>query len=78
MELVSMGGLCAATIRKIERILADFIENSESDSWIEENIPKAAADKFIKTLIALEIVETVEEAIRYAGKQVAKTWSQQP
>ncbi|MDT2287348.1 hypothetical protein P7H17_16705 [Paenibacillus larvae] len=31
---------------------------------MEENIPKAAADGVIKTLIALEIVETVEEAIK--------------
>ncbi|MDT2193393.1 hypothetical protein [Paenibacillus larvae] len=42
--------------------LADLVD--ESDSWIEENIPKAAADGVIKTLIALEIVETVEEAIK--------------
>lgn len=63
MELVGMRrAIVLTTIRKIERILADLVD--ESDSWIEENIPKAAADGVIKTLIALEIVETVEEAIK--------------
>ncbi|MDT2258281.1 hypothetical protein P7H06_00045 [Paenibacillus larvae] len=71
------GGPSLSTIRKIERILADLVD--ESDSWIEENIPKAAADGVIKTLIALEIVETVEEAIKAVKlSKISETWSQQP
>ncbi|QHZ49934.1 phage minor capsid protein [Paenibacillus larvae] len=62
-ELVGMRrAIVLTTIRKIERILADLVD--ESDSWIEENIPKAAADGVVKTLIALEIVETMEEAVK--------------
>ncbi|MDT2262367.1 hypothetical protein P7H12_00065 [Paenibacillus larvae] len=53
MELVGMRrAIVLTTIRKIERILADLVD--ESDSWIEENIPKAAADGVIKRLLPLK------------------------
>ncbi|MCY9512467.1 phage minor capsid protein, partial [Paenibacillus larvae] len=63
IELVGMQrAIVTANIRRIERILTDLLD--ETDDWIQENIPKAAADGVVKTLIALEIVETVEEAIK--------------
>ncbi len=49
-----------ALLKSIADILASL--NEESAKWVEENIPKAARQGVEKAILALGVVETVEEA----------------
>ncbi|MEV2287485.1 phage minor capsid protein, partial [Paenibacillus larvae] len=63
MELVGMRrAIVLATIRKIESILSELLD--DADDWIQEYIPKAASGGAAETLVALGVVETVEEAFK--------------
>ncbi|KLK98087.1 type IV secretion protein Rhs [Bacillus pumilus] len=48
------------TLQSISRILADL--DTKSARWVSENVPIAANDGVINTLVALKIAETVEQA----------------
>jgi hypothetical protein len=49
-----------AVLKEIADILAELDENAAA--WVEENIPKAAIDGVARAIVALGVVETVEEA----------------
>lgn len=50
----------AATLASIAKILASL--NDESAEWVAENIPIAARNGIIETILALKVVETAAEA----------------
>ncbi|MEB9745631.1 minor capsid protein [Bacillus cereus] len=63
MELDGMRrAIVLVTIREIESILSELLD--DADDWIQEYIPKAAAGGVAETLVALGVVETVEEAFK--------------
>lgn len=63
MELTGMRrAIVLVTIREIESILSELLD--DADDWIQEYIPKAASGGVAETLVALGVVETVEEAIK--------------
>ncbi|ALH46378.1 phage minor capsid protein [Paenibacillus larvae] len=63
MELDGMRrAIVLATIREIESILSELLD--DADDWIQEYIPKAASGGVAETLVALGVVETVEEALK--------------
>jgi Phage minor capsid protein 2 len=49
-----------AVLKDIADILAELDENAAA--WVEENIPKAALDGVARAIVALGVVETLEEA----------------
>ncbi|WP_350303566.1 phage minor capsid protein [Bacillus pumilus] len=49
-----------ATLQSISRILADL--DTKSARWVSENVPIAANEGVINTLVALKVAETVEQA----------------
>jgi Phage minor capsid protein 2 len=49
-----------AVLADIADILAELDDNATA--WVEENIPKAALDGVARAIVALGVVETVEEA----------------
>jgi hypothetical protein len=49
-----------AVLKDIADILAELDDNATA--WVEENIPKAAIDGVARAIVALGVVETVEEA----------------
>jgi hypothetical protein len=49
-----------AVLKDIADILAELDDNAAA--WVEENIPKAALDGVARTIVALGVVETLEEA----------------
>lgn len=49
-----------AVLADIADILAELDENAAA--WVEENIPKAALDGVARAIVALGVVETLEEA----------------
>lgn len=53
-----------AALREIAKILAGM--NEESAAWVSANIPQAALDGVARTLFALELAETYEEAEKIA------------
>lgn len=50
----------AAALAEVARILASL--NEDSAKWVDENIPKAARDGIIRTIIALGAADTFHEA----------------
>ncbi|RAU96832.1 phage minor capsid protein [Paenibacillus sp. YN15] len=53
-----------AALREIAKILASI--DAKSAAWVAENIPKAATEGVARTLYALELTETYEQATKIA------------
>jgi hypothetical protein len=53
-----------AVLADIADILAELDENAAA--WVEENIPKAALDGVAQAIVALGVVETLDEALTIA------------
>jgi Phage minor capsid protein 2 len=53
-----------AVLADIADILAELDENAAA--WVEENIPKAALDGVARAIVALGVVETLDEALTIA------------
>ncbi|MFP6331242.1 phage minor capsid protein [Bacillus subtilis] len=49
-----------ATLKSISEILSEL--NKESATWVKENVPKAAKDGIVNTLLSLEVAASVSEA----------------
>ncbi|QHZ49021.1 phage minor capsid protein [Bacillus sp. NSP9.1] len=54
-----------ATLDSIAEILSEL--DDKSKAWVEKNIPKAARDGVINTIVSLGVAETVEKAAQIAS-----------
>lgn len=54
-----------ATLASISEILSEL--DDKSKAWVERNIPKAARDGVINTIVSLGVAQTVEEAAKIAS-----------